>query len=107
MESGKRKPSRKNFHALAQKLDINWCYYRGELDTADLEVFELRKRQRVANIKGRRQECLEHKGKQHSMEYQKLYRYTYYVADFFAIDYAIRFAKKYYEENFNSEMVWY
>ena len=59
VESGKRKPSRKNFHAMAQKLDINWCYYRGELDTADLEIFELRRRQRVANIKGRRQECLD------------------------------------------------
>ena len=59
VESGKRKPSRKNFHAMAQKLDINWCYYRGELDTADLEMFELRTRQRVANIKGRRQECLD------------------------------------------------
>ena len=52
-------------------------------------------------------DCLEHLGKQHSEEYKKLYRYTYYVADFFAIDHVIRFAKKYYEENFNSEMVWY
>ena len=50
---------------------------------------------------------LEHKGEQYSGEYKKLYRYTYYVADFYGIQDAIDFAKKYYEEKFNSDMKWY
>lgn len=271
VETGKREPSRKNFQALVEKLDINWCYYRGELDTADLKVFELRRLQRLANIDGKRQlcldillemekrldmtsviniqyikgnqymaeyrmgklsnedayirmkdlleltqkgksdvselvyysqteleilgnmaqilgkmgkfeegiilietvikqmqngiihmkqqwngfdyilrvlsglyfdigeyemtikitnyvkeenirmkdgdclaeqldeiaDCLEHIGKQHSEDYKKLYRYTYYVADFFFIDKIVGFAKEYYEKNFDEKVVWY
>lgn len=58
VENGKRAPSRKNMQALAERLDMNWCYYRGEIDTDDLEVFELRRSQRLANIDGDRQLCL-------------------------------------------------
>ena len=58
IEGGKRAPSRKNFQLLAERLDINWCYYRGELDTANLKVFELRRIQRKANINGKHQESL-------------------------------------------------
>lgn len=50
---------------------------------------------------------LEHMGEQFSEEYKKLYRYTYYVADFFKIEKIIDFAKKYYEDNFDKEIVWY
>lgn len=50
---------------------------------------------------------LEHKGEQYSEEYKKLYRYTYYVADFYGIQDIIGFAKKYYEENFDVSIKWY
>lgn len=50
---------------------------------------------------------LEHKGERYSEEYKKLYRYTYYVADFFSIRVIAEVAKRYYEENFEPEMVWY
>lgn len=49
----------------------------------------------------------EHKGKQYSEEYKKLYRYTYYVADFYGVREAIIFAKKYYEEKFDLNIRWY
>lgn len=52
IENGKRAPSRKNFKALAERLDINGCYFCGELDTSDREAFELRKKAREAEIKG-------------------------------------------------------
>lgn len=50
---------------------------------------------------------LEHKGKRYSEEYRKLYRYTYYIADFFTIEKVIAFAKKYYEDNFDVSIRWY
>lgn len=50
---------------------------------------------------------LEHKGKQYSDEYQKLYRYTYYIADFFFIGKITEGAKHYYEENFDANIKWY
>lgn len=50
---------------------------------------------------------LEHMGEQYSIEYKKLYRYTYYIADFFGIEKVIDFAKKYYEEQFEKEIEWY
>ena len=58
VERGKRKPSRKHFKALAEKLEINWCYYRGELDTCETEAYRLRDMQRKADIEGRREESL-------------------------------------------------
>ena len=50
---------------------------------------------------------LEHKGEQYSIEYRKLYRYTYYVADLFDIRKVIDFSKKYYEDNFDISIIWY
>ena len=50
---------------------------------------------------------LEHKGEQYSEEYKKLYRYTYYVADFYKIQEAIDFIKKYYNEKFDLDIKWY
>ena len=52
-------------------------------------------------------DAYEHIGKQYSDEYKKLYRYTYYVADFFQKEYVAEFMKKFYEENFESSMIWY
>lgn len=49
----------------------------------------------------------EHMGKQYSEKYIKLYRQTYYVADFFSAKDILPFAKKYYEENFDREIKWY
>ncbi len=271
IESGKRTPKPKNVRALTEKLEIGWCYYRGELDTDEIEAFEIRTMQRMADIDGRRYDSLdllddleacldmdsvmnyqyvtlcrsmaeyrlgklsadetcdilenllhltqqmdmdtsrlvyytqteveivghwaqilrehgkyqegillcktmiqqmrhskvgfehqwngfaflfrvlsclyfaigeyetsikvakyvkhesikrrdafniaeildiiaddlEHMGRQYSIEYQKLYRQTYYVADFFGIERIIDFARKYYEEKFDSEIIWY
>ena len=50
---------------------------------------------------------LEHKGEQYSEEYKKLYRYTYYVADFCKIERITPYAKHYYENNFEPNIKWY
>lgn len=59
IETGTRAPRPKNVHALTEKLEIGWCYYRGELDTCDLKAFELRRMQRNADIEGRRYDSLD------------------------------------------------
>lgn len=49
---------------------------------------------------------LEHIGQQHSDEYRKLYRYTFYMSDFFGL--AIReTAQKIYEDKFEKNINWY
>lgn len=58
VEVGKRAPSRKNFVAFAERLHINWCFYRGELDADEIKAYELRRAQRRANIEGDYQEEL-------------------------------------------------
>lgn len=50
---------------------------------------------------------LEHKGVQYNEEYKKLYRYTYYVADFYSVGKAVDFIKNYYEERFEPKIEWY
>lgn len=52
IERGKRSPSKKNVVALAERLGINWCYFRGELDAFDLKPFQLRRKLRDAEIEG-------------------------------------------------------
>lgn len=52
VERGKRAPSRKNFKALAERLDISWALYRGEIVSDDFKVYELRRKQRYASIEG-------------------------------------------------------
>lgn len=59
VETGKRSPSKRNFRKLAERLDISWCFYRGELDTTNLSAFDLRVKQREANINYKSQESLE------------------------------------------------
>lgn len=59
VETGQRPPSPTNLYALAERLDIGWHYYRGELDTDNKKVYQLRKKQRTALIKNNLQECLE------------------------------------------------
>lgn len=59
VENGKRAPSRKNFKRLAERLDINWCNYCGELDTYELKAYKLRRAQRMARIEGRDKDSLE------------------------------------------------
>lgn len=51
IERGKRAPSPSNRKALTERLNIGWHYFRGELDTDSLEVYKLRGKQRVAEIK--------------------------------------------------------
>ena len=58
VEKGRRAPSRKNFQKLAERLGINWCYYGGELDTANLKAINLRLQQRDAYLCGNDEECL-------------------------------------------------
>lgn len=52
VEGGKRAPSRKNFKALAERLDISWALYRGEIVCEDFKAYELRRLQRMAAIEG-------------------------------------------------------
>lgn len=59
IETGGRTPKPKNLRALTEKLEIGWCYYRGELDACDIKVFELRTKQRIADIEGRRYDSLD------------------------------------------------
>lgn len=59
VETGTRAPKPKNYKALVDKLEIGWCYYRGELDTCELKAFELRRKQRNAEIEGKRYESLD------------------------------------------------
>lgn len=59
IENGKRAPSRKNFRALAERLDINWCDYRGELDTCNWKAYKLRRKHRLAEIEGRYQDSVD------------------------------------------------
>lgn len=59
IETGTRTPKPKNMRALAEKLEIGWCYYRGELDTCDRKALELRTKQRIADIEGRRYDSLD------------------------------------------------
>lgn len=53
IERGKQLPKTRKMELLAQKLDINWCYYRGELDTDNLEAYHLRRKHRIAELEGR------------------------------------------------------
>ncbi len=61
----------------------------------------------LANILDSIADALEHKGRQHKDEYEKLCRQTYYVADFFHINRLKNTIKRYYEENFDSNIKWY
>lgn len=58
VERGKRAPSRKNFKALAERLDISWALYRGEIVSDNFKAYELRRLQRRAAIEGRWKESL-------------------------------------------------
>ena len=59
LERGERVPSRRNLLQLSNKLDINWIYCRGEIESTDLEIYELRRKARHANVEGRWQDSLE------------------------------------------------
>ena len=48
IETGKHFPKNQKMQALAEKCGINWCYYRGELDSYDFRVFRLRWHARIA-----------------------------------------------------------
>ena len=59
VERGKRAPSRKNYYALTERLDIHWHYYRGEIDTNDINAFVLRRKYRGLLIEGKYEESLQ------------------------------------------------
>lgn len=52
-------------------------------------------------------DALEHMDERYSDEYKKLYRHTYYVADFYSISRITGLAKNYYEDYFEKDMIWY
>ena len=50
---------------------------------------------------------LEHMGERYSEKYKQLYRQTYYIASFYGVKDVEYLAKKYYENNFEQNYVWY
>ena len=58
LETGVRAPSRSNRVALAERLEIGWHCYRGELDTDNREVYAIQRKERIANVKNQWKECL-------------------------------------------------
>ncbi len=53
IESGKRAPSKKNYLELAEKLDIHWGYYRGQIVTNHYKDFEIMSEQRFDMLDGK------------------------------------------------------
>lgn len=58
VERGVTKPFPRKLQLLVEKLDINWCRYRGELETDNPEVFRLRVKHRILDIENKRRESL-------------------------------------------------
>ena len=95
--------------------ELSNLYFAKEEYETSLKIVEYTKRVNMVRRNGSNiprnldaiADNLEHIGEQYSDEYQKLYRYTYYIADFFGIDKAKGVIKKYYEENFDNNMIWY
>lgn len=50
---------------------------------------------------------LENIGAQYSREYKRLYRHTYYIADFYQQDAIVKFTDAYYRKHFDKEICWY
>lgn len=48
LESGKRKPKKNKYYALMDRLEIGWAYFRGDLYTNDIKMYELRRLHRIA-----------------------------------------------------------
>lgn len=48
LEKGKRKPKKKKYYALMDRLEIGWAYFRGELYTNDIKMYELKRLHRIA-----------------------------------------------------------
>lgn len=58
VERGITNPFPRKLQLLIEKLDINWCYYRGELETDNPEVYRLRRQHRILDIENKRKESL-------------------------------------------------
>lgn len=56
VERGVTKPFPRKLQLLVDKLDINWCRYRGELETDNLEVFRLRLKHRTFFVENKWEE---------------------------------------------------
>ncbi len=52
-------------------------------------------------------DAFEHKGIEYADEYKKMYRDTYYFADFFHLSVIKKGAQSYYEDNFEPHIKWY
>lgn len=52
-------------------------------------------------------DIFEHMERQDSEKYKKLYRQSFYMADFFGILGVRKTMKAFYEENFEPEIIWY
>lgn len=53
VETGRRTPTTKNYDSIAEKLDIEWGYYKGELVTEDYQLYQLRILQKKAFVENR------------------------------------------------------
>lgn len=60
IESGKRSPSKRNYMELAEKLEVNWGYYRGQIVTTHFKDFEIMTKQRFAMLDARLEESEEY-----------------------------------------------
>ncbi|MBQ8821418.1 MAG: helix-turn-helix domain-containing protein [Lachnospiraceae bacterium] len=60
IESGKRSPSKRNYLELAEKLEVNWGYYRGQIVTTHFRDFEIMTKQRFAMLDDRLEESEEY-----------------------------------------------
>jgi len=58
IERGKTRPFPEKLMKLNESLGISWCFYRGELETDSVKVYQLRKQHRKAGIEGRWEEDL-------------------------------------------------
>ena len=48
IETGKRKPKKTKYFALMERLEIGWAYFRGDLYTNDVNMYDLKCRHRIA-----------------------------------------------------------
>ena len=59
VETGKRKPQKKKYCALMERLEIGWAYFRGDLYTGDVNMYDLKCRHRIAILEQRYADSLD------------------------------------------------
>lgn len=59
VETGKRKPQKMKYFALMERLEIGWAYFRGDLYTNDVNMYDLKCRHRIATLEQRYADSLD------------------------------------------------